>query len=172
MNLNIYKTDFPKLGLMLLPSVVRHPFLAGLVSVLLSVFTELGNKIFSYREEILERLKYNGQVCRLEYCLNRIFNRDNYGVEDTPKISVEDAQFYPGSLYLCYKRNAVHYNEIPVRISSPEKHIILNRRSNNVERPVDFVVYVPWAVAIDEVRLRAVVNTYKTMSKSWRLVRT
>ena len=171
MSLNTYKTDFPKLGIMLLPVPLRHPFLAGLLSVMLSAFTELGNMIFSYREEIMERLKYNGQVCRLEYCLNRIFNRDNFGDESAPQIVVEDSQYYPGALYLCYMRGTVPYNEIPVRIGSPEKHIILNRRNRNVERPFDFVVYVPWAIAVDEVRLTAVVNTYKTMSKTWQLVR-
>lgn len=174
MSSNTYKTDFRKLGILLLPSCLRRPFFAGVLSALLSAFEAIRDFCLKYRGNTLERLKYNGQVCRLEYCLNRIFNSDNFSKSDPslPRIIVEDTQFYAGQLFLVYRRNSGINNKIPVFVDSDLEHIILNRRANNVSLPADFVVYCPKSIAINTANFSAVVNTYKTQGKYWQLVRT
>jgi len=161
----VYKIDFPKLAIKLLPIPLRKPCIIALVTVLVWIFTNLRDKIISFRQSTMLRLKYTGQVCRMEYCLNNILNTDAIG-----KIRVEDSQQIAAPPFYLYPRGTAGSIEMPVHFGSTAKHIILNRASINADKRVDFYIYIPNDLAVDRERLKVLVNSMKVPGKTWTAI--
>ncbi len=166
MNINILQIKFPRLAVLLLPIILRQPAICALLSVLVSPFSELLTMLTKFRYTTLEQLKYNGQVCRLEYCLNSLFT-DQTGNEH---IRVVDGQQQTGQPFYIYPRGSAQHIEMPMPRGTDDKHIILNYRENNAEKYYDFFVIVPQTLSINQTRLKAVINNYKTPGKSFKII--
>lgn len=176
MNNAILRIDFGRLAVMLLPEMLRPPRIIALLGILVKPFAALLTTLTDFRTDKLQRLKYNGQVCKLEYCLNfRFGSRDNINDLTYPKrIRILDGTDSDGKPYIIYCRevNAV-YDKPKQR--GERNQIILNRRSVNNQRFYNFIVECPREYLSDkrgeniEKEFAAVVNTYKTQGKTWEL---
>lgn len=179
MNSKVLEIKFPYLAALLLPVELRKPRLLALLSVLMTPFSAILAALTAHRDEKLQELKYNGQVCRLEYCLNyRFGNRDQIAVINyADRIRVLDGTDSDGKPYIIYCRDVNGEYDKPKRRGEGHQ-IILNRRAVNNQIFYNFTVECPrrWLTKPDgsydtqrELELRAVVNTYKTQGKTWDL---
>ncbi|MCR4559323.1 MAG: hypothetical protein K5685_04540 [Bacteroidales bacterium] len=169
MKKEVLNIDYPKLAVLLTPIPLRKPFFVGLLTVCMFVMTEIKDCLLKYWDEVTERLKYNGQVCRLEYALNCILNAD--AKEGEPRITVEDAQPFTEYPFYLYKRGTVETFEMPIHWNIPGNHIILNCRRLNAPKHIDFIVNAPPQIALEIERLRLVTDTYKLQSKLYKITR-
>lgn len=182
MNSKVLEIKFPYLAALLLPVELRKQGLLAVLSVLTIPFSAVLALLTGMRRDKLQELKYNGQVCRLEYCLNYRFGEiteiENINYKD--RIRVLDGTDSDGKPYIIYKRGVNAVYDKP-KIRGERGQVILNRRAVNNQTFYNFTVECPkrWLVLsdnknkIDEqkvLELRAVVNTYKTKGKIWNLV--
>lgn len=180
MNEKILGIKFHKLAVMLLPLALRKDRIIELLGVLTAPFMTLLGVLTSYRTERLQRLKYNGQTCRLEYCLNHRFG-DKAHIDDPDypdRIRVLDGTDSDGKPYIVHRRDVNALYDRPKRRGDPGQ-IILNRRYVNSQTFCDFYVKCPTRFLQgsggkpDERKQKefaAVVNTYKTQGKTWQLL--
>lgn len=163
MHQRVYQTDFVPMAVTLLPTPLRKSKMVAVLSVLAMVFNLLRDTLNAYRQETFIQLKYNAQVCRLEYCLNYIFNGDQ------PGITVTDSQAELAEPFYLYRRDPRPQSiEMLVCHRSMEQHIMLNDRAHNKEERFDFTVEVPPEIALGNeilARFTSVVNNAKTPGK-------
>jgi hypothetical protein len=164
---NILEIDFPKLGTLLLPMPLRRYGIVGVIHALMNAPAQLLQNLQQHRKDTLTRLKYNAQVCRMELCLNNLFNPDNID-----HIRVVDSQQNIADPFFLYHRGTAVSIDMPLRINAPGRHIILNDRAHNSQTRYDFYVYIPQSIPINETVVRTVVNKMKVPGKIWQLVRT
>jgi hypothetical protein len=183
MNSNIYTVDFHRLAALLLPLPLRQERIIALCGVLAKTFTTLLAILTKYRDETMQRLRYNGQTCRLEYCLNfRFGSTDTIDDISSPdRIRILDGTQTDGKPYIIYQRDVNAIYPKP-KHRGETGQIILNRRSVNNQSFYNFVVQCPRQYLTtdgsrDEKKedpqkikqLTSVVNTYKTQGKTWEL---
>lgn len=158
--MNKFKVNFKRLALLLLPPFLRRPVMA---SLMYSVITPLGflhTRFMQFREEANYRLNHNGQVCYLRAVLNDTF--DPY----ERRITVTDTAENSGILLL-HKREQEQTVFFPVRNAGL---LLVNRRGFGGVSGYDFIVNIPFALrSIDSTRMRAVVATYKLVSKRFSI---
>jgi hypothetical protein len=159
------------MAITLLPMPLRKAGIVAVLCAIMWIFNEIlsGKNWFNdYRKETFIQLEFNAQVCRLEYCLNYLFNNKQPGIE------VIDSQAELADPFYLYLRNPRPQSiEMPIRLNNREWHIMLNDRAHNAEERFDFTVYVPPEIALGdeiEARFRSVVNNAKTPGKKWRLI--
>lgn len=178
MNSKILDISFAKLAAMLLPMPLRKPRIMALAAILTKPFASMLAALSAFRQDKLQRLRYNGQVCRLEYCLNYRFG-DIAEIDDinyARRIRVLDGTDHDGTPYIIYRR------AVPARYDRPkrrgaDRQITLNHRSVNCQTFYDFIIECPvefldkgsqsYTSKLNEIA--AVVNTYKTQGKIWLL---
>lgn len=156
-----YDVNFKRLALLLLPTFLRRPLMA---SVLYASVTPLGHihtKFMQFRRDTNYRLTHNGQVCYLRAILN-----DTFDLEQR-RITITDTSQNVGAL-LVYQRDEDRAIRVPYRNTG--RVLLVNRRGFGGVSQFDFVVNVPLELlGLDEARLRAVVNTYKLVSKRFAI---
>lgn len=169
MNSKILKIKFPYLAALLLPVELRKQRLLAVLSVLTIPFSAVLALLTGMRKEKLQELKYNGQVCRLEYCLNYRFGDRNEinNINYKDRIRVLDGTDSDGKPYIIYRRGVNAVYDKPKK-RGDKGQVILNRRSVNCQRFYSFIIECPEKYYNGkELEFAAVVNTYKTQSKSW-----
>ncbi len=168
MHEQVYKTDFATTAILLLPMPLRKAGIVAVVCAIMWIYNAIRDRLNAYRDDTFIQLKYNAQVCRLEYCLNRLFN------DGEPGITVTDSQAEVAEPYYLYRREPRPQSiEMLVCHRSMEQHIMLNDRVHNKEERFDFTVEVPPEIALgDEIlaRFTSVVNNAKTPGRKWRLI--
>ena len=173
MHSGVLDIKMARVAVMILPIQLRQPRLIALATALVTPFASLLVLLAKFRFAKLQELKYNGQTCRLEYCLNYKFgNRDEINdINYARRIRVKDGTTVDGQPYIIYRRNVNAIYDKPKR-RGLLKQIILNRRSVNCATFYNFIVECPQEYVSDtekELELAAVVNTYKTQGKTWEL---
>lgn len=171
MNSNILNINFGRLATLLLPMPLRTSGLTAILNVLTAPIAYILGILSGYRADKLQRLKYNGQVCRLEYCLNyRFGERSEINDLSYPdRIRVRDGTDSNGKPRIIYRRDSGEVYERVKRRGEPNQ-IILNRRYENNKTFYDFFVEIPASLRDKEKEIAAVVNTYKTQGKTWYLL--
>jgi len=180
MNNKVLDISFAKLAAMLLPMPLRKPRIMALAAILAKPFASLLAALSAFRQDKLQRLRYNGQVCRLEYCLNNRFG-DIAEVDDinyARRIRVLDGTERDGTPYIIYHRAVSARYDRPKR-RGIDPQITLNHRSVNCQTFYAFIIECPveflekdkgtqaYTSKLNEIA--AVVNTYKTQGKTWLL---
>lgn len=156
-----YDVNFKRLGLLLLPTLLRQPLMVSLLYAVISPLGYIHARFMRIREEANYRLNHNGQVCYLRAALNDSFD------SELRRITVTDTAKHSGTL-LVYLRETGREVLVPDRSSG--RALIVNCRGYGAAGGIDFVVNVPNALrGLDESRLRAVVNTYKLVSKRFAI---
>lgn len=169
-NDKILKIDFVKLAVLLLPICLRTPTVIALCGVLVRPVVALLSMLSVFRADVLQRLKYNGQVCRLEYCLNYIFG-DKDKIDDLDydrRILVLDCLLPESAPYIIYRRGSEAVYDKPV-LRGNYGQVILNRREVNSRSYPNFIVEAHKDEKRNNDELSAVVNIYKTQGKAWEL---
>lgn len=149
----IFDINIDKLGILLLPSLLRRYKLVAWIRALLS---PLKSKLYDFqknREANLNNLQHNSQVCYLRKILN-----DNFDKE-LRRIKILDGR-QKGRLYL-YPRA---YNK-PVYLGK----IYLHQRGNYIDGGVDFIVLLPQGLEYDVHRLQATIDFYKLAGKRYAI---
>ena len=162
--MSVYDIRMKRLALMLLPTSWRRPLIASLVQSAVQGPNLCYSDFVQWRTDKNYRLWHNGQVCYLRAALNDTFD------PTARRISVDDQETAAGGtiVYLRVDERARNL-KTGRRGSSPV--VVINRRGFGGVSGYDFWVSVPLAVGstIDEVRLKAVVNTYKLAAKRWTI---
>jgi len=173
MKKEVLNIDFPKLAVLLTPIPLRKRFLTGLLAVFMTVMTAIKDNLTAYWDDVIRRLKFNGQVCRLEYALNCILNAN--AKEGDARITVEDAQPFTEYPFYLYKRGTVETFEMPIHWNAVGEHIILNCRRLNAPKRIDFIVNVPPSIPVEmengNNRVELVTDTFKLQSKLYKITR-
>jgi len=171
MNSKVLEIKFPFLAALLLPLELRKTGLLAVLNVLMIPFSAGLASLTGMRRDKQQELKYNGQVCRLEYCLNyRFGNKDEIeNISYKDRIRVLDGTDNNGKPYIIYKRGVNAVYDKP-KLRNERGQIILNRRSVNCASFFNFIIECPRKYYEGkELEFAAVVNTYKTQSKSWTI---
>lgn len=149
-----YGIDFKYLALALTPSVLRNYLQMAFQSLLISPVSRLARLFEIYRGDTNYRIRHNGQVCYLRAVLNDMFD------PTLRRITIEDLD--PMSELVIWQRK----ENRPVMLGQ----IRINRRGFGVNG-YDFVVICPIALrsAIDENRMRTILNQYKLASKRYTI---
>lgn len=156
-----YDVNIKRLGLLLLPTFLRRPLLASLLYAVLTPLSYLHMRFMIFRKDTAYRLGHNGQVCYLRAVLNDTFD------PKLRRITVTDTAQSIGVLF-------VHLREETQAVLVPQREtgttLLVNRRGFGGVSGYDFIVNVPLALrGLDEFRLKAVVNTYKLVSKRFAI---
>lgn len=156
-----YDVNIKRLGLLLLPTFLRRPMLASLLYAVLTPLSYLHTRFMLFRQDATYRLGHNGQVCYLRAVLNDLFDPEQR------RISVTDTAKSVGVLFVHCREKA---QAVLIRQRNEESMLLINRRGFGGASGYDFIVNVPLAIrGLDESRLRAVINTYKLVSKRFAI---
>jgi len=169
MNSKVLEIKFPYLAALLLPVNLRKERLLAVLSTLTVPFSAALTLLVGMRRNKLQELKYNGQICCLEYCLNYCFgNRTEINnINYTRRIRVKDGTTTDGKPYIIYRRGVNAVYDKPKK-RGERGQVILNRRSVNCATFYNFIIECPKEYYQGkELEFAAVVNTYKTQGKTW-----
>lgn len=155
-----YNINFKRFALLMLPTPLRKPLLAGFSYAAASALNSLNVRFKSFRDESTYRLTHNGQVCHLRAVLNDYYDFSRRRITITEeKTDADDG--------LIYMRGINENNPAVVRERNESSTV--ERRGYGGVSGYDFEVNIPSELAdsIDENRLKAVINTYKLASKRY-----
>jgi len=159
-----YKIDLKRHIATALPSSLRQTGLLTFVWSAVASLTSLYNKFTIYRIATTYQLSHNGQVCYLRGMLNDSF--DNI----LRRIMVEDAGtvIEPARIFW---RSEDKTKRIYRR--SEGKEWIINRRGFGATGAYDFVIKIPLDLSLSAAeltRMKALVNSYKLVSKRYSIL--
>lgn len=156
-----YDVNLRKLVLLLLPTFHRRPLLSALAYCIIAPLRSLYVQFLSLRNDSNYRLEHNGQVCYLRAVLNDIFDAGKR------RITITDYELIISAGKTIYARELD--NETIITQREAMNPLIVNRRGFVGVSGLDFMVNLPLDMkgSVDEVRLRAIVNMYKLVSKRY-----
>lgn len=156
-----YNVNVRKLALLLLPTFLRRPLLVALTCAAVSPLGYIHNLFAKFRGATSYTLTHNGQACYLRAVLNDYFD------EGLRRITVTDPASSAGLLLIYHRQTD---REVLVPIRSSDRTMLISGRGFGGASSIDFVVNIPIELrGLDEVRLKAVVNTYKLVSKRFAI---
>ena len=144
--MSLFDVDLRRLALQMLPMCLRKPLMGALVyAVTKPVDLEL-NDMLSYRNEVNEEMRRNGQTCNLRRVLNDLF----------------DPQYRGISIIETERKTGVTLNRRAdgKKLTTPQ---ILNNRGYGGSSYLDFAVRLPIRLkgVVDERQVKSVVRRYK-----------
>ena len=155
---SLIHTDFKKLAVILLPVRLRHSVLSAFMSVTMLPFLFIKRALKEFADQKAEELKITGQTCKLQKLLNDTFDNEQR------RILVIDSSEIDLPMVYVFPRDADNV----LFVSSKDNPVLIQARNNNTAVPTDFYVIVPKKLGLfDNVRLKALVNTYKLAAKRW-----
>lgn len=144
--MSLFDVDLRRLALQMLPMCLRKPLMGALVyAVTKPIDLEL-NDMISYRNEVNEEMRRNGQTCNLRRVLNDLFDPQYRG------ISIIETDHNTG---VTLSRRADGKTMV-----TPQ---ILNNRGYGGSSDLDFAVRLPGRLkgVVDERQVNSVVRRYK-----------
>lgn len=168
--MKIFDFDVNKHGLQLIPPFLRDPVFMAFVLAFTAPLVDLYQKFLQNREQNLIKLKFNYQVCSLEYRLNDFF----------------DPLFRRIKIVKAVKYNGIYiYTEAEIDPTNPDyfSDSLTNKMKwlNGDEKPLylrteselysiyDFIVEIPDS-DINQIQLRAEIDYYILQSKQYQIV--
>jgi hypothetical protein len=156
----MFDVNFKKLVMMLLPTFLRRDVMLAWLCTLTAPLITLHNTLMLRRTNTLYELNINGQVCRLRKALNDAFNLPS------GTIRIEDPQEYGAWIF------ALDEGVEPQLIAHDGANAAAwDVEAINAERS-SFVVITPSHLhnANDEARLKAILNTFKLVSRNFKII--
>lgn len=153
----MFSIDFDKFVLQLTSGILRRPRFMAFVKTAVYNIKELYNLFTAYRSETLYNLSHNGQVFSLENVLNDRFDNDERRIYITDGLTRDRLYIY------------TRVEDKPVFLPK-----YLYTRGDYADTGVDFIVWVPNAIAIsleEMYELRAKVNYFKLDPKRYKVYR-
>ena len=151
-----YDIDIYRWAWLLLPPVLRRTRLYALLCVLLLPVHQMLNSFRSYRESAIRRVNVNGQVIYVEKALNDAFSPEGRGIHitDTPDAAT---LIYPETEYTFVIHEAGAAETAYVKAEGDAKYT------------ADYVVNVPFSLALRLEEIRAVVENNKPAGRSYEI---
>lgn len=151
-----------QLALLLLPVFWRKPVFTSVLYAGVSELSRIHTRFMIAKQENEYRLTHNGQVCYLRAALNDAFDPLER------RITITDTDEDVGNLII-HNRDAEQKRLVPNRGGA--RRMIMNRRGFGGAWGIDFWINLPIASngRIDLTRLKAVVGTYKLISKRFSI---
>ncbi len=155
-----YDINYKKLALLLLPTFLRKPIVAGLLYAGTSALNRLHLVFSEFRKDVDYRVNYNGQVCYLRAVLNECFDPIDR------RITVTENAEEPESMWL-YMRQTEERKLISPR--EDQEPLMITRRGFAGAGSYDFWINLPFEIyaEVDLERVKAITNMYKLASKRY-----
>jgi hypothetical protein len=155
--MNWFKIDYYKLVKQLLPVMLRQPVIVALLETMVSPIDALYGLFRTNRDAGLYRLGITPQVCYLEKALN-----DRFDYSDR-HIYITDGVYYD-SLYLFTDgENLDEY----IYTDGENDALYLYTRGETGAESADFIVNVPVGLVFNVPEMKAVIDMYKLVGKSY-----
>ncbi|WP_346236163.1 hypothetical protein ABDK00_016850 [Niabella insulamsoli] len=159
-NRKIYDVDLNRLMYQLVPVRLRKSRLMALLRSLLSPIGFVYASFMNFKIETERELTITPQVCYLQAFLN-----DNYDF-DLRRIRITAPDYFDTAVfYLVVEDKPI---TMPLQ-SEGGAAPVLYRKAESEAQGVDFVVKVPADIILNEQRVRAQVDKYKTPTKTFEL---
>jgi len=155
----MYSVDFEKLRDDNLPFLLQKPVMQVFCAVLMSVIVRLHGEFTAFREAKDIRLAHNGQVNSLEAILNLTFDAA------LNRIYLVDAVIPEDNYIGCRTNLNQTYIASHTGLTPPDDFYIGNAPFRFSE--YDFIVMVPHELLTQEVKIRKLVEEYKTAGKTF-----
>ncbi|MBP1637445.1 MAG: hypothetical protein H6Q18_234 [Bacteroidetes bacterium] len=154
--MKLYPINITKLGIILLPTMMRSALLVEWVRILLFPLQSVQTEFFSNRDKNIYLLNHNGQVCRLRKVLNDAFPARSKDFQ------IVDA-VYTGMWKYAVDEEKL-YEQL---IIADQPEVVFVWDEETMTKFPDFIVRVPTDLnTVDNLNIiRALVNTYKLSSK-------
>lgn len=151
-----YDIDIYRWAWLLLPPVLRRTRIYALLCVLLLPLHRMLNAFRAYRESAIRRVNVNGQVIYIEKALNDAFSPEERGIyiTDTPD---DAALLYPEAEHTLVIHEAGAAETAYVKAEDDAKYT------------ADYVVNVPFSLALRLEEIRAVVEYNKPAGRSYEI---
>lgn len=156
--MNVYRIDYDKLVVQLLPILLRKATQAVWLRTLITPWVSLHTSFMGKRAQWRYQLLHTPQVFSLENVLNDSFDSSERRIYIVDGDYIDAIRFYEPS-----DSRAVHFYETTpeVRFYEPSAFDVLD---------VDFVVHIPLTLsAAEELRFRALLDFYKLPDKTYTL---
>ncbi len=154
----IYDLNFKKLVNVVTPALTFNPVVRAWLYACVVPLNYVYGLFSKFKKSIEYRLTITPQVCHLEKALN-----DRYDFAQR-RIYIIDAREYEAlPLYLIVENK---HMVLPLKT---ENHKVLYTKGETSIYTVDFMVMVPAVIGFDMVEMKAVVNSYKLLSKKFQI---
>lgn len=152
--MRIYKINYSKLVLLLLPTFLRQNVIVALLSALTSPIRMLYNSFIQYKDNTLQELEVTPQVFSLRNALNRAYNlQEGFIIEDYVK---------QGDWLIVY--DEIEYRSELLVIVEDDTYLLVHDESTLQQVQGGFIVTVPNSLsASDYPRIRTIINKHKLM---------
>lgn len=151
--MKIFELNIKKLGVLLLPSLLRRAKMVAWIRILFTPLDALYSNFLNKRKTDLYRLEHNGQKCYLRKALNDKFDPQQR------RITIDDAP----------RNNAVYIftqaENMPVYLDDA---ITIYTQGEYVGR-LNFVVHLPSELKNFELEIKSLIDYYKLASKKYEL---
>jgi hypothetical protein len=149
-----YKVDFDKLGLLLLPTMLRKPVLYSFVRSMLSGVVSTYYQWQLFRNENLYKLRHTGQVCYLRKVLNDKLD------PTLRRIIITDGQRFKRQYIYTRAENKPNYLG----------KMYLRPSSDYQDSGVDFNVFAPLSLVESSIyEMRALLDYYKAFGTRYKV---
>lgn len=149
----MFEIDFKRLAVLLLPTALRRPLIFGLLRAGLVAVERVYGDFNNMRAGNIFRLTHNGQVCYLRGALNELFG-PGFRISDMPQ---------EGEWLYAVTENG---EGIPVAVTESGKGVpVLYSEQELNAAQNDFKVYVPSRYWAQLEEIKAVVDSYKLVTK-------
>lgn len=152
-----YNVDVYKLGLQLLPLLLRKRVLFAFLCALLSPFHLLAELFKTFRSSSLKRLNVNGQVIYIEKALNETFDLKNGEIylSDTDNLMGSGSMLYPQP------------EQSVVIFSGDESEILYIPSGGDGKANGDYIVNVPSFLETELESIKTIVEYNKPAGRSY-----
>jgi hypothetical protein len=155
-----FRLDLPRLGVLLLPSLLRRPRLIAWASSLTSPVAGLYRQLLDYRLDTLRELSYNGQTALLEKALNDKLD------PDLRRIVIRNSTVFLDPLYINFLREA----QPPVfATSAAEGGALYPYAFADFANQIGFTVWAPGLEAKDY-QLNILIRRFKIALVSYQII--
>jgi hypothetical protein len=161
----IFEINYKRLALLLLPTFLRRDVLVAFLRAMTAPVVTLYNLSVINRKNNLYRLRMNGQVCYLRKVLN-----DAFPYADGT-IRIEDEKITGRWSYAWDIDNAKGAVLLAHDLSAGQVTKIWDREAI-MDKVNNFVVVCPKKIHNDNnnIKIKSILNTYKLLSKSYRII--
>jgi hypothetical protein len=149
----MYKIDYTRLVLWLIPAYLRKPVLTTYLNVLVSLVKTMYYDFLTSRQKNIYALEHNGQVCYMRAVLNDEFD------SSLRRIRITDGNRYARTyIYTAGENKPYHLGTFRIRPST-----------DYADTGVDFIVKIPADLKniISIHRIHSLINYYRLASKRY-----
>lgn len=134
----------------------------------------LHSLFLGYRNETLDRLQVTTQTYSLEWYLNKVFN-----ASFVPTIAAHSIDYTGGGIYIQNNPNQIPISFVWSDLEQQPPCYVYSENDNDVTylyawqdywQQVNFIVWVPLSIIINEPMLRAYINRHNALGHSYEIM--